>query len=379
MLYYMKLVLIGIQGSGKSTQGNILSRQLKIPYLSTGHIFRELAKEPTTLGRYVKETMNAGLLIPDDKTIEIVNSYISRSEYKKGYILDGFPRTVPQAEKFRNNVDKVVFLRIPEKEALWRLLHRNDTSRSDDTLPALKKRIDSFNKFTKPVLEYYEKEDKLVTIDGTQSIEAVNEEILKSVGKQVVKNQVETWKRKHKTIIAIVGLPGSGKTVAADFFKSKDIPVITFGKIINDMVERKKLAHTEEVHKELRQNIRKEYGIAALAILNETKIKDALNKNAVVVIDGMRSWEEYMYLKNKFPGLRITIIALYVDKQLRYQRLSKRSVRPRLFGEDRDINELIGINMGPTIAFADYLIKNNFSKEDLHDKLEVVYRAIYFS
>ena len=87
LILYMKLVLIGIQGSGKSTQGNLLSKQLKIPYLSTGHIFRKIAKEKTQLGRYIKEILNAGLLVPDEKTIEIVNSYLSRPEYKKGYIL----------------------------------------------------------------------------------------------------------------------------------------------------------------------------------------------------------------------------------------------------------------------------------------------------
>ncbi|MBI3620494.1 nucleoside monophosphate kinase, partial [Candidatus Roizmanbacteria bacterium] len=77
----MKIILIGIQGAGKSTQGNLLSQQLQFPYLSTGHIFRELAKEKTTLGRYIKETLNAGFLIPDEKTIEIVESYLRRPEY----------------------------------------------------------------------------------------------------------------------------------------------------------------------------------------------------------------------------------------------------------------------------------------------------------
>ena len=90
----MKLVLLGIQGSGKSTQGNLLKEQLNVPYLSTGHIFRELAKEHTPLGRHIKEVMNAGFLIPDKQTLEIVSDYLKRSEYKKGYILDGFPRTV---------------------------------------------------------------------------------------------------------------------------------------------------------------------------------------------------------------------------------------------------------------------------------------------
>jgi adenylate kinase len=375
----MKLVLIGIQGSGKSTQGNLLSKQLGIPYLSTGHIFREIAKEKTQLGRYIKETVNAGLLVPDEKTIEIVNSYLSRPEYKKGYILDGFPRTLEQVKKFKNNVDKVIYIDIPEKDAIWRLFHRGDDTRSDETLPALKKRITLFYKYTEPVIDYYRKNNKLVDIDGTMKIEEVNEEILKGLGKQLIKNQVTSWKRKQKTIIAIVGLPGSGKTDAADFFQKKNIPTISFGKIINDQVNEKNLPHNEETHKVVRQEIRKKYGKEALAILNIEKIKEALKSNSIVVVEGMRSWEEYLYLKKEFSEVKVVIVCLYTDKNLRYKRISKRSSRSDHYGEERDINEIIGINMGPTIAYADYLIKNNYSQEDFYDKLELIYRTIYFS
>lgn len=178
----MKLILIGIQGSGKSTQGNILSEKLSIPYLSSGHIFREMAKEKTPLGRYIKETMNAGFLIPDDKTLEIVVDYISRPEYKTGYILDGFPRTVPQAEAFPNGVDFVIYLRVSDKEALWRLAGRDDGGiREDNTLKAIMKRIDEFHTKTQPVIEFYRQKGKLIEIDGEKEIEAITSEILSAM------------------------------------------------------------------------------------------------------------------------------------------------------------------------------------------------------
>ena len=177
----MKIVLIGIQGSGKSTQGNLLSKKLNIPYLSTGHIFRELAKEKTAVGRYIKEVMNAGYLIPDDKTLEIVNEYLSRKEYKNGYILDGFPRTVGQVEKFKNGVDAVVYLEVSDKEALWRLAGRNDTDREDETLRAILKRIESFHKFTKPVLDYYRKKKMLISINGEQNVDEIHKEIMHKI------------------------------------------------------------------------------------------------------------------------------------------------------------------------------------------------------
>src|SRR5579862_7150754 len=177
----MKIILVGIQGSGKSTQGNLLSEKLGVPYLSTGHIFRELAKEHTPLGRYIKETMTAGYLIPDKKTNEIVNEYLSRPEYEKGYIMDGYPRTSAQAKAFKNGIDKVIYLEVSDKEALWRLSLRNGDNgekRDDDTLSAIHKRIELFHKFTEPVLDYYRKKGKLATINGEEPIEKIHKEIL---------------------------------------------------------------------------------------------------------------------------------------------------------------------------------------------------------
>lgn len=182
----MKIILIGIQGAGKSTQGKLLSEKLGIHYLSTGHIFRELAKEHTPLGRYIKETMNAGYLIPDGKVMDIVTEYLHRSEYEKGYILDGFPRTTHQAETFENGIDHVFYLRVSDKEALWRLSYRSMNEaegREDDTLKAIRKRIELFHTLTEPVIDFYRKKHKLVEVDGEEDIEKIHKEIMRHIKK----------------------------------------------------------------------------------------------------------------------------------------------------------------------------------------------------
>ena len=375
----MKLVLIGIQGSGKSTQGNLLSKHLKIPYLSTGHIFRRIAKEKTKLGKQVKVLMSSGLLIPDTLTIEIVNEYLSRPEYKNGYILDGFPRTLTQAKKFVNNVDKVVYIEIPDKEALWRIAYRDD-ARNDNTVKAVLKRIELFHKHTEPVIAYYAAEKKIVSVDGTKGIEEVSKEIFKSLGKQLVRNHLATWEQKRKSVIAIVGMSGSGKTEAANHLKKIGLPVISFSNVINSYIEENKLKHTEEIHHKLRKDFRKKHGMEAMAVLSKEQIEQALEKYNTVIIEGLYSWEEFMYLRKHFPEVKVYLLALFTNKSLRYERVSKRTYRPMLaVGEERDIHELTDLNKGQTIAFADFIIKNNDSKEGLYNMLDDVYRRIYFS
>lgn len=179
----MKLVLIGIQGAGKSTQGNLLSEKYQIPYLSSGHIFREMAKSKTDLGRWVKETINAGYLIPDDKTVEIVMEYLKKPEYKNGFILDGFPRTVPQAEVFEGftkGEEIVILIDVSDREALWRISGRV-SDREDETLQAVRKRIDLFHEKTSQVLDYYADRKHLAVVNGEQDVQGVFNDIVTKV------------------------------------------------------------------------------------------------------------------------------------------------------------------------------------------------------
>jgi adenylate kinase len=180
----MKIILIGIQGSGKSTQGNLLAKKLHVPYLSTGHIFREIAKEHSKLGRYIKEIMHAGALVPDKRTITIVNDYLARPKYEKGFILDGYPRTLEQAKAFPEDINDVVYLKISDQEALWRLSYREEEDgedRDDETLAAVRNRIEQFHKHTEPVLDHYHKKRLLIEVDGEQPVEVVHTEIVKKL------------------------------------------------------------------------------------------------------------------------------------------------------------------------------------------------------
>ncbi|MDR0462740.1 MAG: nucleoside monophosphate kinase [Pseudomonadales bacterium] len=179
----MKIVLIGIQGAGKSTQGTMLSEKLGVPYLSSGHIFRAIAREKNQQGRFIKEIMNSGKLIPDDVTLQVVLDYLHRDEYETGYILDGFPRTVAQAEVFNGDVEKVILLEVSDREALWRIADRN-SDREDETLAAIKHRIKLFHEHTTPVIEYYDSLGKLARINGEQDVDAVFQDTLKALGKE---------------------------------------------------------------------------------------------------------------------------------------------------------------------------------------------------
>lgn len=172
-----------------------------------------------------------------------------------------------------------------------------------------------------------------------------------------------------KHLLALVGMPGSGKSVAGNFFKQKGIRVLRFGDVTDEGLKAQGLELTQENERPFRENLRKEFGMAAYAMKMEPKIREALEQVDTVVLDGMYSWEEYEYLKERFPFLQV--MSIFASPEVRYERLRSRDVRP-LTGEEaqrRDIAEIAKLNKGGPIAMADYMIQNEGTEEDLEQKL----------
>lgn len=174
-----------------------------------------------------------------------------------------------------------------------------------------------------------------------------------------------------KKVIAIVGMPGSGKSEAGVFFKEKGWEVLRFGSVIDEGLQSEGLPWNAENNIYYREKIRKELGMAAVAIKMLPKIDAAIQSNKEIVLDGLYSWEEYTMLKEKFPNL--FLLCIYASPAIRYERLSTRKERPFTYEDARvrDLTELQNLNKGAPIAMADYLIKNEGTKEELDRELQV--------
>ncbi len=171
-------------------------------------------------------------------------------------------------------------------------------------------------------------------------------------------------------IIAIVGMPGSGKSVAADFFRSHNIPVLRLGDQTDIGLKELGLERNEKNERQYREELRRSLGMAAMAIKIEPRIKEAQKQNPMIVLDGLYSWEEYLYLLEKFPYL--TLLCIYAPPPIRYERLKTRVVRPLTLEEakSRDRSEIENLQKGGPIAVADYLIKNETTQEAFQKELE---------
>jgi adenylate kinase len=187
----MRLILLGPPGAGKGTQAQRLVQRHGIVQLSTGEMLRAAVAAATPVGLKAKDIMASGALVPDDIVIGIISDRLDQPDARKGFILDGFPRTVPQAEalddllkKKHMKLDAVVELRVNESALLARvesrvaqMLARGEEVRIDDTPEVLSKRLASYRSLTEPLIHYYSERRKLLTVDGMMTIEHVTREI----------------------------------------------------------------------------------------------------------------------------------------------------------------------------------------------------------
>lgn len=178
------------------------------------------------------------------------------------------------------------------------------------------------------------------------------------------------------TLIAIVGMPGSGKSVAADFFRSKGIPVLRFGDQTDIGLAQHDLVRNEKNERWYREELRKELGMAAMAIKIEPRIEETAKKSTQIVLDGLYSWEEYKYLKEKYPML--TLLCVYAPPSVRHTRLATRPIRPLTAAESaaRDTAEIENLNKGGPIALADILVPNLSSEKEFIDQLAKFYNTL---
>src|SRR5215471_2210832 len=183
----MRLILLGPPGAGKGTQAQRLVEQFKIVQLSTGDMLRAAVKAATPVGLKAKDVMARGELVPDDVVVAIVADRIEEADARNGFILDGFPRTVPQAEALDRMLDQkglaldaVIELNVDEGLLLKRIADmtaRGEPLRPDDNPESLKKRLDAYRAQTAPVTGYYACKGVLRTVDGMASVEKVSADI----------------------------------------------------------------------------------------------------------------------------------------------------------------------------------------------------------
>jgi len=213
----MKIIMLGAPGAGKGTQAKMIAEKYSIPHVSTGDIFRANIKNGTELGKQAKEYMDAGKLVPDELTVKILLDRVAQDDCKNGYVLDGFPRTIPQAEVLENalnelgdKIDFAVNVDVPDENIVRRMSGRRaclkcgatyhiehippkqegicDTCgselvlRDDDKPETVQNRLKVYHEQTQPLIDFYTERKVLKTIDGTKDMKEVFADIIAILG-----------------------------------------------------------------------------------------------------------------------------------------------------------------------------------------------------
>lgn len=213
----MKIIMLGAPGAGKGTQAKLIGEKYGIPHISTGDIFRANIKNGTALGMEAKSYMDQGVLVPDELTVKILLDRVSQEDCVGGYVLDGFPRTIPQAEVLENaltglndKVDYVIDVDVPDENIIKRMSGRRAcvgcgatyhieyikprtegicddcgqelVLRDDDRPETVGKRLDVYHEQTQPLVDFYQKKGILKTVDGTREMNEVFDSIIEILG-----------------------------------------------------------------------------------------------------------------------------------------------------------------------------------------------------
>ncbi len=181
----MNLLVLGPQGAGKGTQAQRISSEYGLPHVSTGDMFRAEQAAGTDFGRRVGEIMQKGELVPDELTIAMIESRLGQEDARAGFVLDGFPRNLAQAEALDTMLggigralDAILFFDVPDEVGMERALNRSATEgRADDTRDVIAKRLDIYHSDTEPVVEHYRTTGKLVPLHAGRTVEEVWAEI----------------------------------------------------------------------------------------------------------------------------------------------------------------------------------------------------------
>ena len=213
----MKIIMLGAPGAGKGTQAKRIAEKYNIPHVSTGDIFRANIKNGTELGKEAKKYMDAGALVPDELTVRILLDRVSQEDCRDGYVLDGFPRTIPQAQvldeelgKLGESIDHAINVDVPDEAIVARMSGRRACPacgatyhivnippkkegicdacggelilRDDDKPETVQKRLDVYHEQTQPLEDFYRNKGVLKNVDGTRSMEEIFEEIVSILG-----------------------------------------------------------------------------------------------------------------------------------------------------------------------------------------------------
>jgi adenylate kinase len=209
----MKIIMLGAPGAGKGTQAKMIAEKFNIPHISTGDIFRANIKNGTELGKKAKEYMDKGQLVPDELTVEILLDRVAADDCKNGYVLDGFPRTIPQADvldkeltKLGDKVDFAINVDVPDENIVRRMSGRRAclkcgatyhiehippkqegicdkcgselVQRDDDKPETVQNRLSVYHEQTQPLIDYYNKKNILKSVDGTKDMQEVFSDIV---------------------------------------------------------------------------------------------------------------------------------------------------------------------------------------------------------